>query len=69
MAIVSIESSQIQIPVIDISRRDPGFELEIAEQLVEAATVHGFVYIKNLGDDIPIQEIEHAFDLVKSSHD
>jgi isopenicillin N synthase-like dioxygenase len=68
MAMAPTVSSQNQIPVIDISRTDSGSELEIAERLVEAATIHGFVYIKNLGYDIPIKEIGHAFDLVKSSH-
>lgn len=68
MAAAPPASSPNQIPVIDISRTDSGLELEIAEQLVEAAKVHGFVYIKNLGDDIPITEIDHAFDLVKRPH-
>jgi isopenicillin N synthase-like dioxygenase len=51
-----------QIPIIDIS--DTASESRIADELVQAAIIHGFVYIKNLGDDIPITEIHHAFELV-----
>jgi hypothetical protein len=57
---------QIQIPVIDILRACPDDDLSVAEELVQAAAVHGFVYIKNLGKDISIPEINHAFDLVST---
>jgi isopenicillin N synthase-like dioxygenase len=56
----------LQIPVVDIS--GPDSEESIADQLVHAATLHGFVYIKNLGRDIPIEDIDHAFDLVGLVH-
>ena len=50
-----------KIPVIDISGAD---QKAIARDLVEAAIEHGFVYIKNLGHDIPIEAVENAFQLV-----
>jgi isopenicillin N synthase-like dioxygenase len=56
----------LQIPVVDIN--GPESEQSVADQLVNAATVHGFVYIKNLGRDIPIEDIDHAFDLVFPVH-
>lgn len=66
MATIANVSNPLQIPVVDIS--GPDAEESIADQLVNAATVHGFVYIKNLGRDIPIKDIEHAFDLVGLVH-
>lgn len=54
--------SQVQIPIVDISGSES--DSSIANQLVNAATVHGFVYIKNFGEDIAIKDIEDAFDLV-----
>lgn len=56
----------LQIPVVDIS--GPDSEESIADRLVTAAKVHGFVYIKSLGRDIPIKDIDHAFDLVGLVH-
>ena len=50
------------IPVIDISGSTP--EEEVADQLVEAATKYGFVYIKNEGKDIPVDAIDNIFSLV-----
>ncbi|ESZ94874.1 hypothetical protein SBOR_4750 [Sclerotinia borealis F-4128] len=50
------------IPVIDIS----GSVLEnaeVAKQLVDAASTFGFVYIRNLGKDIPVDAIERTFEL------
>ncbi|KUJ09983.1 Clavaminate synthase-like protein [Mollisia scopiformis] len=51
------------IPVIDISGSLP--QKEVAKQLVDAAATYGFVYIKNLGKDIPIEAIDSIFDLSK----
>jgi hypothetical protein len=51
-----------QIPVIDISGDVP--EAEVAEALVDAVATNGFVYVKNLGKDIPIEMIERTFGLV-----
>jgi len=53
-----------KIPVIDMSGPDQG---QVAHDLVEAAVEHGFVYIKNLGKDIPIDVIENAFSVVGPS--
>jgi isopenicillin N synthase-like dioxygenase len=49
-----------QIPVIDIS----GAEQTVAKQLVDAAATFGFVYIKSLGKDIPVDAIDSTFALV-----
>ncbi|PQE28433.1 Oxoglutarate iron-dependent oxygenase protein [Rutstroemia sp. NJR-2017a BBW] len=51
------------IPVIDISGSLP--EAEVAKQLVDAAATYGFVYIRNLGKDIPAEAIDRTFDLSK----
>lgn len=52
-----------QIPVIDLS----GPEAEVAKQLVDAAATYGFVYVKSLGKDIPVEDIDSIFALVTSS--
>lgn len=52
-----------KIPIIDISAQDVNQE-EIARQLVDAAEVHGFIYIRNRGIDIPASDIDGAFELV-----
>lgn len=51
-----------QIPVIDISGASS--EVDIAEELVKAASTYGFVYVKTEGKDIPVKEIDHIFDVV-----
>ena len=56
-------AKSLQIPVIDIS--GPASEESIADQLVNAAKVHGFVYIRNLGRDVPSEDIDRAFQLVR----
>lgn len=51
------------IPVIDIS--DPNVDqAELASRLVDAAVEQGFIYIRNLGKDIPVADIDGAFALV-----
>jgi hypothetical protein len=50
-----------QIPVIDISGSP---EAEVAKKLVDAAATYGFVYVKSEGKDIPIEAIDHIFQLV-----
>jgi len=60
-------SKPLQIPVVDIS--GPESQESIADQLVNAATVHGFVYIKNLGKEIRIEDIDRAFELVGRAHE
>lgn len=62
MATIANAPKPLQIPVIDINGEDS--EQSIADQLVSAATIHGFVYIKNLGENIPIKDIDHTFELV-----
>jgi isopenicillin N synthase-like dioxygenase len=51
-----------QIPVIDLSGPEP----EVAKQLVDAAASYGFVYVRNLGKDIPVEDIDSTFALVMS---
>lgn len=49
------------IPVIDISSPD---QAKVARDLVEAAARHGFIYIKNTGSEIPVEQIDGIFDTV-----
>lgn len=49
-----------QIPVIGLS----GPEGTVAKELVHAAATYGFVYIKNMGKDIPLESIDGTFALV-----
>jgi hypothetical protein len=49
-----------QIPVIDLS----GPEEAVSKELVHAAATYGFVYIKSLGKDIPLESIDGTFTLV-----
>lgn len=53
------------IPIIDISAEGAD-ELQIARALVDAAAEFGFVYIKNTGKEIPVEQIENAFAVVRS---
>ncbi|PHH87196.1 hypothetical protein CDD83_9191 [Cordyceps sp. RAO-2017] len=48
-----------EIPVIDLA----GNEADVARQLVAAAEDHGFIYIRNLGRDVPPSAIDQAFSL------
>jgi len=50
-----------KLPVIDLSAPD---QEQVARDLVEAAVEHGFVYIKNTGEDIPVDAVDTAFRLV-----
>lgn len=59
----SIEHDQGPIPVIDISNPSE----EIARQVLDAASKHGFLYIKNDGGTIPPQDIDDMFKLVGST--
>lgn len=65
---VAQKANVADIPVIDISGAES--DLEIGKRLVGAAELHGFVYIKNLGKDVPISAIDRSFELVcvQSSH-
>ncbi|KAF5024886.1 hypothetical protein F66182_3044 [Fusarium sp. NRRL 66182] len=54
------------IPIIDVYA--PGVDQkEVAKQLVDAAENHGFIYIRNLGRDMPAADIDGAFDLVRKT--
>jgi isopenicillin N synthase-like dioxygenase len=48
------------IPVIDISSPSP----EVAQQVLDAASSHGFLFIKNDGITIPPKDIADMFELV-----
>ena len=52
-----------KIPVIDIAAGGEE-QSKVAKELVEAAIEHGFIYIKNTGQDIPLQAVESAFNIV-----
>ncbi|KAJ4306473.1 hypothetical protein N0V88_001276 [Collariella sp. IMI 366227] len=54
------------IPVIDLWGDD---QTRVAKKLVEAAIEHGFVYIKNTGNDIPAEAINGAFEMSKRLFD
>lgn len=55
-----MSSPSANIPIIDLS----GPQNDVAKQLVDAAVEHGFIYIKNLGHDIPAASVDAAFALV-----
>lgn len=57
-------TSAAKIPVIDISPTGDEAQAKVAQELVEAAIEHGFVYIKNRGAEIPVESVENAFGLV-----
>jgi hypothetical protein len=48
------------IPIIDISDPSP----DVARQVLEAASTHGFLFIKNDGVSIPPNNIDDMFKLV-----
>lgn len=47
------------IPVIDLA----GDQADVARQLVSAAQEQGFIYIRNLGNDITDADVDQAFSL------
>lgn len=53
------------IPIIDVNAGD---RATVAKQLVDAAEEHGFIYIKNLGEDIPVADIDETFNTVRKVH-
>jgi len=56
----STETNDVSIPVIDISKPTP----EVAQQVLEAASSFGFLFIKNDGVTIPPADIDAMFELV-----
>lgn len=55
------EVQSAEIPVIDISN----ISLEVAEEVLYAASTHGFLFIKNDGVTIPPEDINEMFRLVR----
>ncbi|KAI0537801.1 hypothetical protein GGR58DRAFT_327644 [Xylaria digitata] len=53
------------IPIIDISGGEEDY-VRVAKELVDAAAEHGFVYIRNAGQDISLPQIEQAFDISRT---
>ncbi|KAF4970626.1 hypothetical protein FSARC_2407 [Fusarium sarcochroum] len=60
------DQNTANIPIIDISAPETD-QKEVAQQLVDAAEEHGFIYIRNLGRNIPATDIDGAFDLVRKT--
>ncbi|KAJ4268291.1 hypothetical protein NW762_002354 [Fusarium torreyae] len=60
------DQNTANIPIIDISALEAD-QKEVAQQLVDAAEEHGFIYIRNLGRNIPAADIDGAFDLVRKT--
>jgi len=52
-----------KIPVIDISNPSP----KVAKQVLDAASTHGFLFIKNDGVTIPPKDIDDMFKLASIS--
>jgi hypothetical protein len=58
----SANGADVTIPVIDISSPS----LDVAEDILEAASTYGFVFVKNHEVGIPPEDIQRMFDLVYS---
>ncbi|KJZ71771.1 hypothetical protein HIM_08856 [Hirsutella minnesotensis 3608] len=58
-------STAAAIPIIDLA----GDQADVARQLVAAAQDHGFIYIRNLGDDVTPRDIDQAFALSRKLFD
>jgi hypothetical protein len=54
------EVENTDIPVIDVSAPSA----DVARQVLDAASTHGFLFIKNDGVTIPPQDIDDMFKLV-----
>jgi hypothetical protein len=55
----------VVIPVIDISKPSA----ETAQQVLDAASTHGFLFIKNDDSIIPSKDIAEMFGLVSAIND
>ncbi|KAG9240146.1 oxidoreductase-like protein [Calycina marina] len=53
----------MRIPVLDIA--GSGTDPTVAKAIVDAAATYGFIYIRNQGEDIPVEAINNAFELSK----
>jgi hypothetical protein len=56
--------AESEIPVIDISKPS----LSVAQEVLDAACTHGFLFIKNDGSTIPQADIDDMFNLVSKPH-
>ncbi|KAF1948693.1 Clavaminate synthase-like protein [Byssothecium circinans] len=56
------ETQDTDIPVIDISSPSP----EVSKQVLDAASSHGFLFIKNDGITIPAKDISDMFELSRN---
>jgi hypothetical protein len=52
--------AESEIPVIDVSSPSPS----VAQEVLDAACTHGFLFIKNDGSTIPQADIDEMFNLV-----
>lgn len=57
-----LDSHEMKIPVIDISNPND----DVARQILDAASTHGFLFIKNDGVTISPQDIDDMFKLVST---
>ena len=53
-------ANNANIPIINISNPSP----EVAQQVLDADSTHGFLFIQNDGSILPIQHVNNMFDLV-----
>jgi len=58
----SLDIQEASIPIINISSPS----LEVAQQVLDAAAAHGFLFIENDGVTIPPADIDSMFELVRS---
>jgi hypothetical protein len=56
--------AESEIPVIDISNPS----LSVAQEVLDAACTHGFLFIKNDGSTIPQADIDEMFNLVSGPY-
>jgi hypothetical protein len=56
--------AESEIPVIDISNPS----LSVAQEVLDAACTHGFLFIKNDGSTIPQADIDEMFNLVSKPY-
>lgn len=54
------EIKEADIPIIDISTPTA----EVAQQVLDAASTHGFLFVQNDGAILPIEDVDTMFDLV-----
>ena len=60
MSSIKGSTSDLQIPIIDVSRIDSG----TGSQLINAMAQYGFVFVKGRNTGFTSETIDHAFSLV-----